>query len=249
MRYLITIAFLILSACTTIKAPDNFIYKEIIKRDFDIVTWQKITSPYFAVKIYIEGDGHAFNSYGMPTTDPTPKSEMMRELAFGDNSPNVVYMGRVCQYKKTPICKEKFWTSARFAPEVLQAHYEAIKQIAQGREVILIGFSGGAQIAGLLATTTDLKIKKVITIAGNLDHKMWSDYHKLPSLNESLNLADYKEKFINVPQLHYIGEKDKVVPPILTYRMIENSSLIKMIRGADHNNGWNKIYDYIKKEN
>lgn len=43
-------------------------------------------------------------------------------------------------------------TTARFALEVINAEYEAIKNIADNNPVILIGFSGGAQVAGLVAT-------------------------------------------------------------------------------------------------
>lgn len=249
MRNIGIILILLLSACTTIKIPQDFRYKEISANGFIIATWQKITSAANPVKIYIEGDGHAFNRYGMPTDDPTPKTKMMRELSYGDASPNVVYMARVCQYKKSALCDKKYWTTARFSPEVIKAHYLAIKQIAQGREVILIGFSGGAQIAGLLAATTDLKIKKIITIAGNLDHRAWCEYHQLPDLHESLNLADYKEKLMNIPQIHYVGEKDKVIPLKLTYHLIKNTNMIKQIQGADHNEGWDKIYNLIHKEN
>ncbi len=248
MRHFIVAILLLLTACATIKAPEDFVNENINAEGFIIATWQKNTSPDATIKIYIEGDGHAFNSHGLPTSDPSPKGEMMRELAYGDNSLNVVYMGRVCQYQKSARCDKKYWTDARFAPEVIKAHYQVIKQIARGRPIILIGFSGGAQIAGLLAATTDLRIKKVITIAGNLDHKAWTDWQKLPSLKASLNLANYRDKFKNIPQFHYSGGKDKVIPPLLTYRFVDNNELIFKVENAEHNRGWDKIYPLIWRE-
>lgn len=86
----------------------------------------------------------------------------MRELAFEDDSPNVVYLARPCQYIKSPICSKRHWTTARFAPEVINAEYAAVKQIADGNPVILIGFSGGAQVAGLIASAKPgLNVKKL----------------------------------------------------------------------------------------
>lgn len=112
----------------------------------------------------------------------------------------------------------------------------------------LIGFSGGAQIAGLLSIKyPDLKIKKVITIAGNLDHKSWTDYHNLPPLDGSLNLADYKEKFGAIEQIHYVGEKDKVIPLNLTQKFVSKNKIL-IIKNATHNQGWEKAYPLIYQQ-
>ena len=99
---------------------------------------------------------YAFNARGKATQDPTPHGTLVRELAFGDNSPNVIYLARPCQYVKSPICSKRHWTTARFSPEVINAEYEAIKNIASNNPVILIGFSGGAQVAGLVTTANPL---------------------------------------------------------------------------------------------
>ena len=85
----------------------------------------------------------------------------MRNLAFGDDSPNVVYLARPCQYVEGTICSSYYWTVARFSSEVVEAEYEAIKKIVGDNPVILIGFSGGAQIAGLVAVSRNvLNVKK-----------------------------------------------------------------------------------------
>lgn len=156
--YKILVAILLLSGCQSISVPPSYEYKEIATRDFTIASWQKITEPNGTYKIYIEGDGYAFNAHGRPTQDPTPKGVLVRKLAFGDDSPNVIYLARPCQYVKSQICSQRHWTTARFAHEVVNAEYEAIKQIAGQHPVILIGFSGGVQIAGLVANE-DLIIK------------------------------------------------------------------------------------------
>lgn len=237
------------AGCTAIKAPTDFVYKEIPTRDFTLASWQKITEPSGTYKIYIEGDGYAFNAHGRAMQDPTPKGILMRELAFGDDSPNVVYLARPCQYIKSPICSKRHWTTARFAPEVINAEYAAVKQIVGDNPVILIGFSGGAQVAGLIASAKPgLNVKKVITIAGNLDHLARTQYLNLPPLNESMNLKSYHKQFARIPQIHYVGSNDEVVPPLLVRDFVGKDTRVFEVRGATHNSGWEEIYSQIRNE-
>lgn len=240
----------LLSGCASITAPADYVYKEIETRDFTIATWQKITNPQEVYKIYIEGDGYAFDRHGKPTQDPTPKGKLVRELAFGDKSPNVIYLARPCQYIKSPICSKRHWTTARFASEIINAEYETIKQIIGNHPVILIGFSGGAQIAGLVATAKPgLNVKKIITIAGNLDHLSWTQYHNLPPLNESMHLESYRKQFTEIPQIHYVGNNDKVIPPVLVREFVGNDDLVVEVNRTNHNEGWESIYNKVWSEN
>lgn len=240
---------LFLAGCTTIAAPAGFVYKEIETRDFTIATWQKVTNPAAPYKIYIEGDGYAFNAHGRPTRDPTPRGTLVRELAFGDDSPNVIYLARPCQYVKSPICSQRHWTTARFAPEIVNAEYEAIRKIAGDKPVILIGFSGGAQIAGLAAAAKPgLNVRKIITVAGNLDHSAWTRYHNLPPLDESMNLESYRKQFAQIPQIHYAGTDDDVIPALLIREFAGNGAVVIEVDGASHNAGWESIYRDIWRE-
>lgn len=250
MRYLINVFMIyMLCACASIKAPDSFVYKEISTPTFKIATWQKISNHIQPIKIYIEGDGYAFNSAGRPTQNPTPKGKMLQEIAFGDNSPNVVYMARPCQFVKSKICSQRHWTTARFAPEIMNSMGFAIKEIAGSQEVVLIGFSGGAQVAGLIAVNKpDIKVTKLITIAGNLAHRTWTDYHKLPPLNESMDLNDYREQYLKIPQVHYVGGQDDNILPIITQNFVGNKDLIIIIPNATHNKNWESIYSLIRKD-
>lgn len=237
---------LLLCSCRHVDIPQEFVYKNIKVGDFNIATWQKTTQPNGVYKIYIEGDGYAFNKYGVPTQNPTPKGYLVRELAFRDSSPNVIYLSRPCQYVKSLTCSQRYWTTARFAPEIIDAEYEAIKSIVGKKPIILIGFSGGAQIAGLIASAKNgLNIKKIITIAGNLDHLAWTQYHSLPPLNESMNLRDYKAKFKQIPQVHYVGSKDNIIPQCLVKNFIGESDSLINVDGATHNKGWESIYPTI----
>jgi len=239
--YKLLFLILLLSGCTTFQMPDNFRYRTIEVQGFDISVWEKQAYPQNIYHIYIEGDGHAFNAHGQPTSDPTPKSSLMRKLATQDKNTNVIYLARPCQFTKGSQCTQKYWTTARFSPEVVDAEYQVIKELIGNKPIVLIGYSGGAQIAGLLVVTKDLNVQKVITIAGNLNHKAWTDYHHLPELTESLNLADHKDKFSQLPQIHYVGEKDKIIPPVLAKEFVLDKSTIHVVPNATHSDGWNGI--------
>ncbi|MBQ8677531.1 MAG: alpha/beta hydrolase [Alphaproteobacteria bacterium] len=246
MKKVLALCFLlVLLGCQSIQPPKEFVYKEINTHQFKLASWQKITDVNADYRIYIEGDGYAFNAYGQPSRNPTPHGELVRELSFNDTVPNVIYLARPCQYVEDNACSVEYWTTKRFAPEVIEAEYKVIKQIAGDKEITLIGFSGGAQIAGLIAVKyPDLKIKKVITIAGNLDHKAWTDYHKLPPLDGSLNLAEYTEKFAIIEQIHYVGADDDIIPLELTQKFAPRDKIV-IIKNATHNTGWQKIYSQI----
>lgn len=253
MRKIWFVFLLFLCSCTTIKVPENFVYKEIEVDDFVIASWQKITDETKGYKVYIEGDGASFNAYGMPTRNPTPRGTLLREIAFGDDNYNVVYMARVCQFVMKGICSQRHWTTARFAREVIKAQGDAISKIVGENEVVLVGFSGGAQVSGLVSVLRkDIDVKKIITIAGNLDHLAWTNYHKLPSLSESMNLADYKDNFLEFNQMHFVGLRDEIIAPSLIYDFVgaNESSDIKIIEveGATHGSGWESVYDIIRKQ-
>jgi len=249
-KYMFFAAVFFCTACQTpVEPPKDFEYVVIQTSYFNIASWKKDQNKFAPVKIYIEGDGMAFNSRGKVSSNPTPYGQMIRAIAFGDSSANVAYLARPCQYIKNRNCNKKYWSNARFAPEVIQAEAQAIKSIAKGRNVILIGYSGGAQVAGLVAVKyPQIRVKKIITIAGNLDHKSWMDYHKLPQLDLSLNLADYKKDLAKFEQIHYVGTKDRNIVPILTHNTVADESSICKIEGASHNSGWEEIYPLIWAE-
>ena len=241
---------MMLSGCqTTVAIPDNFTYREVATPHFNIAAYTKISDATTPYHIYIEGDGHAFYADGRVSSNPTPHGDLMRRAAFGDTSPNVIYLARPCQYISGGICAPQYWSNARFAPEVIDSEYAAIISLAGDAPKILIGYSGGAQVAGLLAALKpDLNVRKIITLAGNLDHRAWTKYHRLPPLDKSMSLTDHREKFLSFPQVHYVGGKDKVIPLRITEDFIGDSAAVVKVDKAGHGNGWDDIIPLIYKE-
>lgn len=232
----------LLGGCVSYTPPSNYAYKEIITPEFNLASWQKLQEQNAPITFYIEGDGHAFNSSGKISQDPTPRQTTFREIAFRDQDKNIVYLARPCQYIKSPQCSKKYWSTGRFAPEVIKAEAEAIKQILKqnhSSKAILVGYSGGAMVAGLVAVKNpDIEIDKLITIAGLLEHKKWAEYHKVPPLKSSLDLGDYQKEYARFPQIHFVGDQDEV---IIKELIPVGKDKIIIIKGADHNNGWDKL--------
>lgn len=193
MKKILAFCVLIISGCQSIQPPKEFVYKEINTHQFKLASWQKITDNNADYRIYIEGDGYAFNANGQPSRNPTPHGELVRELSFNDTALNVIYLARPCQFVKENACRVEYWTTKRFAPEVIEAEYEAIKKIVGNKNITLIGFSGGAQIAGLLAVkyTLNKPFDKLINIK-NSDN--WFDFDKSDA-PEYENLANQVQMY------------------------------------------------------
>ena len=129
MKKILFVLFL-LCGCRGIVVPDSFRYKEIETGTYKLASWQKITNNTGPIRIYIEGDGYAFNHLGQPTTNPTPRGTFLREVAFNDSNPNVVYLARACQFVDDKRCTQKDWTTGRFSQGIIDATTQAIKEIS-----------------------------------------------------------------------------------------------------------------------
>ena len=66
-------------------------------------------------------------------------------------------------------------------------------------------------------------------------------------MTDSLNLKIDKLK--DISQIHYVGAKDEIVPPEMTYDILgkDNASVV-VVKGATHQKGFDKIYKDIWKE-
>ena len=239
----ILLLLLLLSGCHSIVVPDSFTYNEIKTNTYKLASWQKITDKKSPVRIYIEGDGYDFNHLGYPTTNPTPHSTFLREIAFTDPNPNVVYLARPCQFVKDERCSVKDWTTGRFSQDIINSATQAITNISNKHHIILIGYSGGALLSGLvIEQNPKLPVKKWITLAGVLNHTKWTDDLNLPPLKDSVDL----KKLPTISQLHLIGDKDKTVSYKLTEKLVDNKNLI-VIPKATHDKGYtnylSKIYE------
>lgn len=189
------------------------IKKEIIHtNNFSLYSLQKISSCK-TLRIYIEGDGLAWVSRTKISSDPTPINPLAMKLFIKDTSSCKVYLARPCQYVSDKKCEKRYWTSHRFSKEVLSSYLtilDLLKEKNQNKSFELIGFSGGAAIASLISAKRD-DISYLVTVAGNLDHKYWTNKNRLTPLSGSLNPPQFAKKLQEIKQMHLIGGKDKII--------------------------------------
>ncbi|QLR44669.1 alpha/beta hydrolase [Enterobacter sp. RHBSTW-00994] len=189
---------------------------------FLIATWSRITPPVTALHVYIEGDGFAWKSRTQPSNDPTPNNPTGLKLAAADANANVLYLARPCQFI-TPLpasCRVNEWTSDRFAPEIVKAMNDVLNQFVQrypGVQLDLVGYSGGGNIAALLAARRK-DVHSLRTVAGNLDVAYVNAQHHVTPMPGALNAIDSASSLRLMPQIHFSGERDETVSPEVARR-------------------------------
>lgn len=231
----------------------NFVKQLVEADDFVITTYQKITDKNAPFIFYIEGDGFAFINRYTISDDPTPMNQMLFRLASMDERANIVYMARPCQYtpnELNPKCgKSIYWTDKRMGQEVISAIKKAVDKIRAGQKYSMIGYSGGGGVAVLIASIDAKDILWIMTIAGNLNLEKFARYHKAFPMTLSLDPIEYVGKINNIPQLHIAGEKDDIVPPMISQSYIKSSDSLcvkgKVIPDVTHNKGWEEIWREI----
>jgi len=205
-----------------------------------------------SLTIYFEGDGLAWVSREGVSKDPSPIKPVGLELALAQPEGHAAYLGRPCQFMtdtdKAP-CPSRYWTNERFSVVVIDSMNEAVDQLKQkfgAKKLILVGYSGGGTVAALIAARRE-DVERLITVAGNLDVTGWSEAHALSPLEGSLNPLDETPKLSKIPQVHFVGEKDSVIPPSLT-RDFANKVHAKVIEKKDFDHtccwgeAWSKLY-------
>lgn len=240
-------------------ASHNWQEKLLHTSRFDLLSYQpKQHTKENLLTVYIEGDGLAWINKHRISDDPTPINPVGLKLALQHPTGQVAYLARPCQYLggiEARNCNKTLWTSARFSKAVLEATHEAIDKLKQhydANTLQLVGFSGGGAIATLLAAQRE-DVSRLITVAGNLNHKTWTAHHRISPLTGSLNPADYKEQLSRIEQTHYVGSLDTTIPPFLTKQFVDElpdktNSQVKIISNQTHSCCWEKVwFDLMSK--
>ena len=189
--------------------------------------------------------------------NPTPRNPVGLSLAVRDYADNVMYIARPCQYvslNKNPDCKYPYWTHKRFAPAVIDsvsAVIERGKKKAKAHNIEIIGFSGGGAVA-ILVSAQRRDVTGIRTVAGNLDHKVWTKYQNLDPLKGSLNAAAVAAKVSDIPQIHFVGGLDKNIERLVAESFKAKSGPgacleIKEVSGASHSKGWANLWVRLNK--
>jgi len=224
--------------------------KEYLKaKDFTLLTYRRFNKRSNSISIYIEGDGRAWETKHRLSLDPTPSNPIALRLAAVDPADNVAYIARPGQYSPSgfPDCDSKYWSGLRFTPEVVDSFNSAIdilKEKSGAKDVELVGYSGGGAIAVFVAARRS-DVIALRTVAGNLNTKVLSEYHHVSQLEGSTNPMDVAQKVAHIPQRHFVGSKDKIIPLIIAESFVKmkedkDYACITVVDGVSHNNGWQK---------
>ena len=201
--------------------------------------------------VYLEGDGQAFLARTRLSPDPTPVDPIGLDLALTDPGPAVLYLGRPCQYRPADDagpCPSSYWSSHRFADEVVGATLGAINTMLDehgdgSTDLTLIGYSGGGVLAALAASRSP-RVKRLITVAAPLDLSAWTDQHHVTPLSGSLDPTAIASR-LTMPQWHLSGRQDNIVPPALQNAFIHSlppatAVQVMTLEGFDHTCCWRR---------
>ena len=230
-------------------AQANMTAKTERTQTFEIYTLSRVTDPEKPWTVYIEGDGFAWVSPSQPSLNPTPRKAVGLRLAALDPAPNLLYLARPCQFTKDdPHCSVHDWTDGRFSEKVIRSLNEALTQRvgSSSKGVHLVGYSGGGAVATLLAARrTD--VLSLRTVAGTLDSQKAAQLRDATPLSDSLNPADVAASLRKLPQEHFFGMKDDIIPMSVARAFAERMGpsvclTVTPVPSATHADGWEAFW-------
>lgn len=190
--------------------------------------------------VFIEGDGKPWSRSGKhPNSDPTPGRVLAYELMR--RSPvRGFYITRPCYFGLGGNkCSPNIWTNERFAPIVTENMSEALKKVLNPEEpVTIVGYSGGAALAILIAQDLDAA-DSVIGIAGLADIEAWTTHHGYEALTGSANPASLTlREDINYLFLHGAHDRNIPIDQISTFATERSNVTLHRINDFDHTCCW-----------
>jgi len=239
-----------MSDAATMAAARDWQSAVIDSQPFSLAIWQPaVITQHDVLTVYVEGDGLAWLSSTIPSADPTPLNPVALQLALAQPSGNAVYLARPCQYDAITDshCDQQYWTNKRFALEVIESTNAAVDELKKrfgAKKLILVGYSGGAAVTALVAERRD-DIAAWITVAGNIDHEEWTRYHHMTPLTGSLDPLTRADRLVSIPQIHFAGGRDDVVPAGLVRRFAVSmrDAQVIVIDENDHGCCWAEIFN------
>lgn len=215
-------------------------------KTFPIQAMVPAPGAYKHLRVYIEGDGHAWATSSQPSIDPTPHSSLMLRLAVNDAGP-AAYLARPCQFVTSSDCNPGVWTASRFSKTEMDSMNSALSGLKSRfmvESIELVGHSGGGEVALVLAAMRE-DVEQVQTLAGNVDPIYWTTLHKLTPLKSPITPLQFRDKLRGVPQRHIVGLNDLIVPPAVVeaYRAQLDGACVEVVEvNATHTDGYDAVW-------
>ena len=201
----------LLSGCSALPTPLET--RVVDGASFQHVVMARRAAPHGeVVHLYIDGDGRPFVDRNTVAADPTPRSSQVLRWMLKDPA-EAYYLGRPCYLglSAATACDYRLWTTERYSERVVESMVTAAENLLQGRPVILIGYSGGGTIALHMAGRMQ-QVKGLVTVGANLDTDAWTLHHGYSPLTSPGVPGSMLEKLRDLPQLHFMGGRDTIVP-------------------------------------
>ena len=231
-------------------------YQTIKTSEFTLASYYRFGESS-EVTIYIEGDGFPYVTPNSLSRNPTPLRPIGLLLASVDRGSSVIYLARPCHYidiSREFLCTDKYWSTHRFAEEVIYAYQEAldsIKSMAGADTLNLVGYSGGGAVAVLTAAGRG-DIGSIRTIAAYLDHIELNRAVGAAPLKGSLDPLTVAPWLKGIAQIHYAGANDSVIPPWVIENFVMGVNDPRCVRfiildGVGHELGWMENWVKLSK--
>lgn len=257
MRYALYVLVLTLYACAgplqradSLARSGGLIPLTLHGAGFEHFAYARVTDGDALLVLFIEGDGTPWVHGGrVIAVDPTPHTPVA--LALAAHTPgSVLYLGRPCYFaaRSDPACSARWWTSDRYAPEVvasLQAAATRFMAMHRLHRVLLVGCSGGGTLAVLLARRLP-QVAGVISIAGNLDPEEWTREHGyLPLTGSDPALEPPLPR--QLPQWYLLGGRDTNVSEAMAARYLARVPADRIWRypQLDHTCCWLSVWPEV----
>ena len=234
-------------------------FEEIRFTTTDFIVYGAIKTekrPSNTLIVYLEGDGSAWRQKSEPARDPTPRKPLALWLALKDPAARILYLARPGQFQRAedPQCRLAYWSLARYSEKVVKTFntiIDRVKKEMQVQKIGLLGYSGGGVLAALLAARRD-DVCWLATVASNLDHKLWCAWHKVTPLKDSLEPKKFTDTLQKIPQIHFAGGRDQIVPPEIIQSYVDAMPKKKFIKISieeqfDHHCCWLKEWPRLLK--
>lgn len=228
----------------------NYTRLTVTGQAYTHVIYQKEQNSGKRWHIYIEGDGQPWIAQRFVAPDPTPKQPLMLRLMSQDPLSSI-YLGRPCYHGMVSEsnCNPWLWTHGRYSKQVVDSMVSALNKLIhshQIKQITLIGHSGGGTLALLMAEQI-IEADTVITIAGNLDVRAWTEKHAYTILRGSLNPAERGPLAEHIREYHFIGDKDRNIPQKATLQYVNKrvSACLTVMPDCAHLDCWEKNWAQI----
>lgn len=200
------------------------------------------------VVIFIEGDGKPWYSRSRVAFEPTPDQPLLLGWFLSADFP-AMYLGRPCYFALADEkCAAYWYTHGRYSESVVSSLVHVVNEHVTNQDIVLVGHSGGGTLAMLMAEQL-ANVTAVITIAGNLQVNVWTDYHQYSRLQGSLDPDNRDALPASIRQAHFYSPFDQVIKAqwIKDFAAKQHNASLIELPVYGHNHAWNAFYPAFRK--